>query len=66
MRSPQLLKSICGSSLKGECDPLLDKLGEHDKTKLKHLEKLERKGYSVQKLKDQITQGKKADDDYNF
>lgn len=26
MRSPQLFKSMCGSSLKGDCDPLLDKL----------------------------------------
>jgi hypothetical protein len=28
IRSPELLKAMSGSSLKGECDPLLDKLDE--------------------------------------
>lgn len=66
VRSPQLFKSMCGSSLKGACDPLLDKLSQEDIHKLQHLDKLERKGYQVQKLKDQITKNRKADDDYNF
>jgi len=66
MRSPQLLKSMCGSSLKGACDPLLDKLTPEDKRKLEHLNKLESKGYEVTKLKDRITKNRKADDDYNF
>jgi hypothetical protein len=57
---------MTGSSLKGDCDPLLDKLSQSDRNKLSHLDKLERKGYQVQKLKEQITKTKKADDDYNF
>jgi hypothetical protein len=38
---------MSGSSLKGACDPLLDKLSKEDIRKLNHLDKLERKGYQV-------------------
>ena len=37
VRSPELLKAMSGSSLKGETDPLLDKLDEKTKKKLLHL-----------------------------
>ena len=37
VRSPELLKAMSGSSLKGETDPLLDKLDDKTKKKLLHL-----------------------------
>lgn len=53
-RSPELFKAITGSSLKGATDPILDKLPDDKKNKLKHLEKLEQKGYEVTKLKNTL------------
>lgn len=54
IRSPELLKAITGSTLKGSCDPILDKLSQKDQDKLKHLDMLERKGFDVEKLKQQL------------
>lgn len=59
IRSPELLKAMSGSSLKGETDPLLDKLDEKTKKKLLHLQKLEQKGFDVEKLKTRLMQGQK-------
>ena len=54
LRSPELLKAITGSSLKGTCDPRLDKLCKADRQKIEHLDILERKGFEVYKLKKRI------------
>ena len=54
IRSPELLKAIAGSSLKGSCDPHLDKLTAEDRRKLEHLDLLERKGFDVTRLKEEI------------
>ena len=62
IRSPELLKAITGSTLKGSTDPALDKLSDEEKIKLDHLTKLERKGFDVEKLKNQIIQAKQLDD----
>lgn len=62
VRSPELLKAMSGSSLKGECDPLLDKLDQKTKQKLLHLQKLEAKGFDVEKLKMRILNGEKQSD----
>lgn len=51
VRSPELLKAITGSCLKGSCDPHLDRLTAEDRAKLQHLDLLERKGFEVSKLK---------------
>lgn len=51
IRSPELLKAISGSSLKGTVDPCLDRLSKADRQKIEHLEILERKGFEVEKLK---------------
>lgn len=40
-RSPELFKALTGSSLKGDCDPKLDKLSAEEQARYKHLEKLE-------------------------
>lgn len=54
MRSPELFKAITGTNLKGPCDPILDKMSDEKKKKLKHLEKLEQKGFEVTDLKKEI------------
>ena len=54
LRSPELLKGISGSSLKGSIDPKNDRLSEEDKKKLAHLDNMERKGFDVAKLKEDI------------
>lgn len=51
MRSPELLKALTGSSLKGACDSTLDKLPHDVRSKLFHLDKLQRKGYDVEELR---------------
>lgn len=51
MRSPELFKAISGSSLKGTCDPMLDKLTPAERQKIDHLDKLERKGFAVHSLR---------------
>jgi hypothetical protein len=51
LRCPELLKAICGSTLKGSCDPRLDKLSDDQRKKVEHLDILERKGFEVEKLK---------------
>ena len=54
VRSPELLKALTGSSLRGSCDPILDKLSTEDKKKLEHLDMLQRKGFDVEKLKNKL------------
>lgn len=54
MRSPELLKALTGSCLKGACDSTLDKLPHDVRNKLFHLDKLQRKGYDVEELRQQI------------
>lgn len=54
IRSPELFKAICGSSLKGSCDPNRDKLKPEELRKINLLEKMERKGFDVEKLKSAI------------
>jgi hypothetical protein len=56
IRSPDLLKALTGSSLRGQLDPMLDKFTDEDKKKYRHLERLEAKGkFDVSKLKEEIT-----------
>lgn len=50
VRTPDLLKALSGSTLKGDVDPLLDKFSEADKKKLSHLNKFELKGFEVTKI----------------
>ena len=54
IRSPELFKAICGSSLKGSCDPHLDLLPLEDQKKIEHLDALGRKGFDVDQLKENI------------
>lgn len=62
VRSPELLKAITGSSLKGTIDPNNDKLSAHDRKKLEHLEKLERKGFDIGKLREELLLKTNSDD----
>lgn len=55
IRSPDLLKALTGSSLRGQLDPQLDKFTDEDKKKYRHLERLEARGkFDVAKLKQDI------------
>ena len=54
VRSPELIKAISGSSLKGACDPKWDKLAEDDKKHLERIEMLEKKGFDVENLKNNL------------
>lgn len=52
VRTPELLKALSGSSLRGSQDPMLDKFSDEDKEKYQHLERLEAKGkFDVSKMK---------------
>lgn len=62
IRSPELYKALSGSSLKGACDPNLDRLTPEERQKLEHLDKLERKGFDVATLKEAVLEGKQYDD----
>jgi hypothetical protein len=50
VRSPELLKQLTGSTLKGTVDPVLDKLSKEDQEKLQHYIKLSQKGFDVDEL----------------
>jgi len=63
IRSPELYKALSGSSLKGACDPALDKLSPAARRKLEHLDKLERKGFDVSALKEAVNGGKQPVDE---
>jgi hypothetical protein len=54
IRSPELIKALSGSCLKGTIDPSLDNLSDEKIKKLEHLDKMERKGFEVDKLKQAI------------
>lgn len=54
VRSPELLKAMTGSSLKGSCDPKLDNLSNADRKKIIQLEKMEKKGFDIDRLRNQI------------
>lgn len=62
IRSPELYKALSGSTLKGACDPNLDRLTTAERHKLEHLDKLERKGFDVATLKEAVLEGKQYDD----
>ena len=50
-RSPEFLKLVSGSSLKGSIDPKCDKLSDQDRDKLKHLDNMEKRGFDVDELR---------------
>lgn len=54
VRSPELVRAITGSRVRGSAAPELDGLSEKEKEKLKHLDELEAKGFDVEALKEQI------------
>lgn len=56
---------LAGTSLAGSMHPNLDKLSEEQKKKLQQLDKLQRKGWDVEPLRQKIISGdrKIADDD---
>lgn len=55
IRSPDLLKAMSGSSLRGQLDPMIDKFSPEDKKKYRHLERLEaREKFDVTQLKEDI------------
>ena len=54
VRSPELIKAISGSSLKGVADPKWDKLQPDDKQALERIEMLEKKGFDVENLKNNL------------
>jgi len=47
IRSPELRKALCGSSLRGSLDPLLDNMKREDIKKLRVLEDLQRREFDV-------------------
>lgn len=65
MRSPELLKALTGTSLRGRLSPDLDQLNPKDRDKILHLEQMERKGYDVAKLKEKIIENKQMIGDIN-
>lgn len=56
---------LAGTSLAGSMHPNLDNLSEEQKKKLQQLDKLQRKGWDVEPLRQKIISGdrKIADDD---
>jgi hypothetical protein len=54
LRQPELFKAITGSTLKGTCDPSLDRMPKSDQRKMEQLELLSRKGFEVDALKEAI------------
>ena len=58
VRSPELMKAICGSSLKGITSPELDKMSPENVEKLDRLRKLEAKGFDVEQLQQNLIKGK--------
>ena len=67
IRSPELLKALTGSSLKGPMDPIYDKMSEEDKKKLAHFDLLQRKGFDVEELKKKMLEAhKKKEEDTDF
>lgn len=62
VRQSQLLKHLSGSSLKGPIAPIYDKLSDEDKKKLQHLENMERKGFDITKLREELLERVKQDD----
>lgn len=57
-----MFKAISGSSLMGVCDPKWDKLNEEQKTQLTHLDTLERRGFDVTELKNEIVKKSMVDE----
>jgi len=57
VRSPELIKCLTGTSLKGSIDPAYDKLNKTERQKLEQLDDFERKGYdydTIQNLRKQL------------
>ena len=63
VRSPELFKAICGTCLKGQTDPIRDKMTEEEKAKLEHFRVLEEKGFDVADLKEALLKDKKFNPD---
>jgi hypothetical protein len=66
LRQPELIKCLTGSTLKGSSDPIFDKMTPEERRKLEHLETLERKGFEVGKLKDEMVEAHKKKTDGDF
>ena len=54
VRQPELIKCLTGSSLRGDMDPQLDKVGPEVRKKLKHLQMLEQKGFDVTQNREKL------------
>lgn len=54
VRSPELVRAITGSRVRGSAAPELDGLTESQVKQLKHLDELAAKGFDIQVLKEQI------------
>ena len=63
MRSPELLKALTGSCLRGACDPVVDNMPRKVKKKLEHLQRLETHGFKVADLKDELLNKHRHDDE---
>lgn len=66
IRQPELIKQLSGTSLRGAMDPIYDKLAPAEKSKLEHLDNMERKGFDVQKLRDALLERVHGDDPDQF
>ena len=62
VRQPELFKQLTGSTLKGPMAPIYDKLTPEEKKKLEHLENMERKGFDISKLRDELLERVNADE----
>jgi hypothetical protein len=54
VRSPELVRAITASRVRGSASPEFDGLSESEKKKLRHLDELEAKGFDVELLKEEI------------
>jgi hypothetical protein len=57
IRSPELLRAMSGSRIRGSASPELDGLSEKQKKKLEHLDYLQMRGFEVDILKEKILSG---------
>lgn len=57
VRSPELLRAMSGSRIRGSAAPELDGLSENQKKKLEHLDYMEMRGFDVAILKEKILAG---------
>jgi hypothetical protein len=57
IRSPELVRAMSGSRIRGSAAPELDGLSENQKKKLEHLDYMEMRGFEVAILKEKILAG---------